>query len=381
MTHPQIPLCKPSLTEEDISAVSEVLRSGWLAHGEYNKKLEEAFCSLVGVPHAIAMNSCTSALEIALKASGIKGEVIVPSMTWVASANAVITSGATPVFCEVDPVTRNVTAETIAPHISLSTEAVMVVHFGGQPCAMDGIIDLCQRHGLLLIEDSAETIGATWKGAQAGSFGIGCFSFFPTKNITTGEGGILTCKDDKLADKARALIAHGISSTTFEREKQSRPWFRAAIMPGHNYRMPNPLAVLGYRQMKRLDSLNEKRIALARRYDKAFMDLAPVLRSPKVAEGANHVYQMYTVELTNGNRDQTVLALRDKGIGASVHFDPPVHLQPVYLDRGCSEGMLPVTETLASQLITLPIYPDMTTSDQDRVIQCVREITDTTSVD
>ncbi len=365
-----IPLCRPSISEDDIALVTDVLRSGWLAHGDYNHRFEIAFAELLGVSHAISMNSCTSALEVALKVAKIQGEVIVPSMTWVATANAVVTSGACPVFCDVDERTRNVTVETLEQCRTPRTEAVMPVHFGGQPCDMDSIEAFCAKHDLLLIEDSAETLGATWNGKQAGSFGVGCFSFFPTKNITTGEGGMLTCQDAKFAEDARALIAHGIRSTTFAREKVARPWLRAAELAGHNYRMPNPLAALGWSQLQRLEAMNAERVRLALRYNEMLAALNPVLKLPDVVPGATHVYQMYTVQVERALRDRLVNVLRQKGIGASVHFDPPVHLQPAY--REWHHTSLPVTEKLACELITLPLFPGMNERDQDRVVGAIK---------
>lgn len=370
----EVPLCRPSIDEDDIALMAEVVRSGWLAHGEYNHKFEHAFADYLGVKHAVAMNSCTSALEVALKVAGIGGEVIVPSMTWVATANCVLTTGGTPVFCEVDRATRNVTADTIREKLTPRTEAVIVVHYGGQPCAMDEIVDLCRSRNLFLVEDSAETLGATWKGRQAGSFGVGAFSFFPTKNITTGEGGMFTCNDDATADKVRALIAHGVASTTYAREKVERPWLRAASMPGHNFRMPNPLAVLGWRQMQRLDAMNGRRQALARRYAEKLAPLAPTVTLPHVQADATHVWQMYTVEVPAAMRDRFVMSLRAKGIGASVHFDPPVHLQPYYAERWPElVGALPVTERLANELVTLPMFPDMSHEEQDWVVAAIEE--------
>lgn len=366
-----VPLARPSITQEDIDAVVEVLHSKWLAHGEFNHRFEEIFAEMMDVPHAISMNSCTSALEAALLVAGIKGEVIIPSFTWVATANVVVLSGATPVFCEIDPATRNVTAERIAEKITPRTEAVICVHYGGQPCNMTEIVALCEKHGLFLIEDSAETIGATWEGKATGTFGVGCFSFFPTKNITTGEGGMLTCQDDDYAQKVRALIAHGIMSTTYAREKVQRPWLRAAETVGRNFRLPNPLAALGYQQMKRLPMFNERRQELARRYNEHLAHYAPIIQTPVVAQGATHVYQMYTILVPEYMRDKMILYLRDNDIGASVHFDPPVHVQPYYLSQGWKEGDLPITERLAREIITLPIYPDLTDDEQDWVIHCV----------
>ena len=369
----KVPLARPCIGMDEIEAVVEVLQSGWLAPGKYNRKFEEAFAELIGVPHAITMNSCTSALEVALKVAGIMGEVIVPSFTFVATANVVVTAGASPVFCDVDGATRNVTAELIEQRITPQTEAVIVVHYGGQPCRMDDIVRLCDGRSLLLIEDSAETIGATWRGRQAGSFGLGCFSFFPTKNITTGEGGMLTCRDDNFAREARAMIAHGITSTTLARERTERPWIRAAEMAGHNYRLSNILAAIGYHQLLRLEEMNNKRVALARRYDELLANLTPVVRTPAVAEGATHVYQMYTIEVSKDLRNPLLHYLRARGVGTSVHFDPPVHRQPFYLARGGARLELPATDRLANSLITLPLYPDMREEDQDYVVRCLRE--------
>jgi len=370
MTGDDIPLSRPSISQTEIDAVCEVMRSGWLSHGAYNGLFEAAFAESIGVPHAVSMNSCTSALEIALRVAGIGGEVVLPSFTWVASANAVVTSGATPVFCEVDRATRNVTADTVAATLTPRTEAVMVVHFGGQICAMEDIVELCSRRGLLLIEDSAETLGAHWRGRPAGSFGMGCFSFFPTKNITTGEGGMLTCRDAEFAQKARALISHGIASTTEQREMSDRPWWRAADFAGHNYRLSNILAAIGYHQLQRLAEMNGRRVALAARYDKALAKV-PQIRLPQVTDGATHVYQMYTVQTPGSIRDAIVAGLRQVGIGASVHFDPPVHLHPFYRTLGWREGQLPVTEDLARSVLSLPLFPDMSLPQQDRVIDAL----------
>lgn len=350
--------------------MASVLRSGWLAHGEFNHRFEADFARKIGVGHAISMNSCTSALEVALKVQGIRGEVIVPSFTWVATANAVVVTGGIPVFCEVDPASRNVTAATIAEKITPRTEAVIIVHYGGQPCAMHEIMALCKARNLFLIEDSAETLGATFDGRQAGSFAVGCFSFFPTKNITTGEGGMLTTNDGGFAARVRAMISHGVESSTFEREKVARPWLRAASNPGHNFRMPNPLAAIGAVQLGRLDEMNARRCRLADLYGIALKGLP--LKLPAVMQRATHVYQMYTIEVDQALRDDVVRALRHEGIGASVHFDPPVHLQPAYLSRGSREGDFPLTEGLARRIITLPIYPDMAEKDVERVADALR---------
>jgi perosamine synthetase len=369
--HRDVPLCRPRIGPNETKAVVEVLESGWLAHGPKNHELEEQFRALTGAPYAIAMNSCTSALQLAVEARGITGEVIVPSFTFVASANAVVTAGATPVLVDIDPVTRCADPEAIAAAVGPRTEAVMVVHYGGQMADMEPIAKTCERHGLALIEDSAETIGASYRGRPQGAFGDGCFSFFPTKNITTGEGGLLTTHDAELNRKARALMAHGIESTTLEREKAERPWLRAATYAGYNFRMSHLLATLGVEQMKRLEEFNAGRRRVAARY---LEELAgtPGLELPAIADGRTHVWQMFTVLVHERSRTELLKRLRSVGVGASVHFDPPVHRQPRYRDAKVGPGGLARTDFVAERIVTLPMDPGLTDADVDHVIAALR---------
>lgn len=369
-----IPLAIPLIGEEEEKAVLEVLRSGWLTHGPYNTKFEEEFAEYIGVRHAVSMNSCTSALEAALKAYDIKGEVIVPSFTFVASANSIVTSGAIPVFSDVDPATRNVTAAHIREVLTDATEAVMIVHYAGQCCPMDDIISLCEEKGLLLIEDSAENIGGTWKGAKAGSFGVGCYSFFPTKNMTTGEGGMLTLNDSEAFARAKELLGHGIPSKTMDREKQGLPWERSAVRAGHNYRLNNLLACIGYHQLHKLDAMNARRKEIAAMYDRGISEMKLPVKVPAVQDEAEHVYQMYTVEAAPEHRDQWVFALREQGVGASVHFAPPVHMQDFYRDNFPPRVPLPNSEYLAGALISLPIYPSMSDAEAEYVLEAMKKV-------
>ena len=354
-----------------MKAVQQVLESGWLAHGPKNHELEKQFQALTGAPYAIAMNSCTSALQLAVEARGITGEVIVPSFTFVASANAVVTAGATPVLVDIDPVTRCIDPEAIAAAVGPRTEAVMVVHYGGQLADMEPIAKTCEQRGLALIEDTAETIGATYRGRPQGAFGDGCFSFFPTKNITTGEGGLLTTHDAELHRKARALIGHGIESTTLEREKAERPWLRAATYAGYNFRMSHLLATLGVEQMKRLDEFTAGRCRVAARY---LEELAGEggLELPVVAEGRTHVWQMFTVIVREANRTELLAKLRSVGVGASVHFDPPVHQQPRYRDAKVGPTGLAHTDWVAEHIVTLPMDPGLGDADIDHVVGAMR---------
>lgn len=369
--HRDVPLCRPQIGPAESKAVLEVLESGWLAHGPKNRELEQQFQALTGAPYAIAMNSCTSALQLAVEARGIEGEVILPSFTFVASANAVVAAGATPVLVDIDPVTRCADPEAIAAAVTGRSEAVMVVHYGGQMADMEPIARTCERHGLALIEDSAETIGSFYRGRPQGSYGEGCFSFFPTKNVTTGEGGMLTTGDAELHRKARALIGHGIESTTLEREKAERPWLRAATFAGYNFRMSHLLATLGVVQMKRLEELNAGRRRVAARYLEELAGLDGLVL-PVTADGRTHVWQMFTVMLREADRSELLRKLRSVGVGASVHFDPPVHLQPRYRDARVGPGGLAHTEWVAEHIVTLPIDPALSDADVEHVVAALR---------
>ena len=372
-----IPLSRPCLDNAERDAVVRVLESGWLAHGPLNREFEEAFARLIGVEHAVSLNSCTSALHLAIEALGLDGEVVVPSFTFVASANAVFTAGATPVFADIDEATRNVDAQTIEAALTERTQAIMPVHFGGQACDMRAIVELANRRGLVVIEDAAETIGGTCDGQVAGSFGIaGCFSFFPTKNLTTGEGGMLVTDDDELAARVRSLSAHGISTHTVDREKAERPWYRAAELPGYNFRMSQVLAAIGVEQVGKLAAMNGRRRDHARFLDGALDGEVMVL--PVERPNRMHVYQMYTVQVDTGFRDAFVRELRDLGVAASVHFDPPVHVQPCYRERW--PGLrLPVTEKVSASIVTLPLYPHMTDAELETMAEtvnaCARRLT------
>lgn len=363
----KVPLCIPEMDEDEIRAAAEVIRSGWLAHGPKNREFEELFAKYIGVPHAVSLNSCAAALHLAVLAGGIRGEVILPSFTFVASANAVVTGGARCVFVDVDYDTCNINPEAAAAAVTARTEAIMPVHYGGQAADMERLAQIAGKRRLLLIEDSAEAIGAAQNGRRTGGWGIGCFSFYPTKNISTGEGGMLTTKDAALAGKVRAMSGHGIASTTLARQKQEKPWLRAASYAGCNFRMSNLTAALGVAQMGKLDKLNARRRRVAaqygRRLDRELFDL-PVERP-----GFLHVYQMYTIKLKGVDRAKFLARLCQKGIGASVHFDPPVHTQPYYAELGCAKLNLPVTMKLAETIVTLPMYPRMSDADVEYVAQ------------
>ena len=360
----KIPLCVPSINKKKYQILKKILKSKWLTHGKYNQLFEENFCKYLKVKYALSLNSCTSALELAIKANGLskKDEVIVPSFTWVASANAIINGGATPVFCDSNLDTRNTTAENIEKCITKKTKALMIVHYGGQSCEMDKILQLVKKYKLILIEDSAETIGSKWKKKMAGSFGIGCFSFFPTKNITTGEGGMITSNNKKFIDKCKLLIAHGIDKSTFQRENVHKPWIKISLLAGHNFRLSNLLAGIGYEQLKKINKLNSQRILVAKKYLKYLKDIPNILL-PTTSNFATHTYQTFSILVPKESREKLLIYLNSKGIGASVHFTPALHQQKLFKKYKRKDITLKNAEILSDRSISLPIYPDM--KDQD----------------
>ncbi len=368
-----IPLFRPSLGAAEVNAVRDVLRSGWVVYGPKNEELEQAISRMLGVRHCITVNSGASALYLALKALGVTGEVIIPSFTMSATAHAVVTAGARPVFAEVDLRTGNLDPRRIVERITRRTEAIMPVHFAGQPCDMGAIMRIARKRGLTVIEDSAECLGGKWQGRLAGTFGdAGCFSFWASKNITTGEGGAVVTNDSKLAQIVRSLASHGIMTSTRERERFTRPWQRDAIAAGHNLRMSNIAAAIGVEQTKKLVSFNRLRRARAaelRRLITGVANIEPLHTLPK----AYHVYQMFVVRVPAKIRDAFVLRLRERGVLASVHFDPPVHRQTFYRKQH-GRISLPATDALAGEVITLPLFPAMSRQDVRTVARRVREV-------
>lgn len=366
-----IPLSVADIGEEELRAVRETLLSGWLTSGPKNAEFEAAFCRATGVPHAASCNSGTSALFLAILGEGIRGEVIVPSFTFVASVNAVATAGATPRFADVDESDGMLSAATIEAAITPRTEAVMVVHYAGQPADMDPIAALCARRGLRLIEDSAETLGGTYRGRHPGAWATAGFSFFPTKNITTGEGGMVTTADAAVARRVRALVAHGIEKDLHERMKAAHPWERTALYPGYNLRMTNPAAALGLVQLAKLDRMNDRRRAVAARYAAGLADLP--LDLPSERPGRRHVYQMYCPRVREGG-DRTVLVeeLRRRGVEASVHWEPAVHEMPAYAHLGTTDADLPATARITDRVFSLPMFPGLTDAQVEAVIEACR---------
>ena len=367
----RVPLCKPEVGEEEIAAIREVFSEGSLSHGPKVGAFETAFAKLIGVKQAVAMNSWTSASFLVcsyIRERFGEGEVIIPSYTFVASANTVVSGGLTPVFAEVDWATHEVTVETLEPLVSARTRAIMVVHFAGRPCNMPAIMAFARARNLFVIEDSAECLGAAVGGRQAGAYATGIYSFYATKNITTGEGGMVTTDDTDLADWLRVRMAHGVRKGSYSRDGVSQGWYRNAIAAGHNFRLSNFQAAMGLVQLSKLDGMNRRRHEVARAYDQELAGIAGVER-PEVLPVGEHSFQMYAIKVPADKRDRVLIGLQEAGVGASVHFDPPVHWQTAYSSPPVS---LPVTEKLARSVITLPISSVQTPEQTRFVIDTLR---------
>ncbi len=370
----KVKLSKVTFSKNEFNLTKSVLKSGWLTHGNYNKKFENLFKKLTKTKYALTLNSCTSALELAIKCQNITKEVIVPSFTWVSSANAIITAGATPVFCDSDFNSRNVTLETIKPLVNKNTQALMVVHYGGQCCEMDEIQKYCKKKNIKIIEDSAETIGGTWKNKHPGYWGVGCFSFFPTKNITAAEGGMITCNSKKLYLKFKAMSAHGILTQSYDREKKKiLPWYKIAEVAGHNFRMSNILAAIGYAQLKKLKQLNNHRIKAAKRYNYLIKRYKIPVQVPFVAKHAKHVYQTFAINVSGSIRNELITFLRKKGVEASVHFTPVLHEQKYYKSKFPPRKKLVNATKLSKTLISLPMHSKIQIKEIDYVCYCLSQ--------
>ncbi|MDI6899573.1 MAG: DegT/DnrJ/EryC1/StrS family aminotransferase [Methanolinea sp.] len=360
-----IPVGKPSVAKEEENAVLRVLRSGMLAQGPETSAFEQEFARYCGTVHAVAVSSGTAALHATLHALGIgKGhEVIVPSFTFFATASAVCMCGARPRFGDIDPDTFNLSIGSVQDLLSSRTRAVIGVHLFGQPCDARPLREICDDEGIVFIEDAAQAHGAEYHGKRVGGLGIaGCFSFYPTKNMTTGEGGIVTTDDAGLARKVRVFINHG----------QEEKYVHTSI--GYNYRMTDIAAAIGREQLKKLDAFNRRRQETAAYYD-AHLPRDGIV-CPFTAPGVTHVYHQYVIRVTGGfrlTRDELAGYLRDRGIGTAVHYPVPLHRQPAFAAQA-RDARCPVAEECAATVLSLPVHPGVTGADRDRVCRTIAEV-------
>ncbi|GAC1663568.1 MAG: DegT/DnrJ/EryC1/StrS family aminotransferase [Candidatus Limnocylindrales bacterium] len=352
-----IPIARPDIGEEEITAVTDVLRSGMLAQGRRVKELEDGWSEFVGVKHTVAMGNGTLALMAIFAGIGLApgDEVITVSHTFAATANAILSTGATPVFVDIEPDTYLMDAKAIEKAITPRTRAICPVHLFGLVADMDMIGAIADRNGLTVVEDACQAHGATFRGRLAGSFGHGAFSLYATKNMTTAEGGFVTTNDDTFADWLRLYRNQGM---------RARYQFE---MLGFNFRMTDLAAAIGLAQLAKLPGNTVRRQAIAARYDAAFGELPIGL--PITPDGRTHVFHQYTIDV-GGARDAIVADLRDAGVGADIYYPIPVHRQAYIQERGLHAD-LPVTDRAAARTLALPMFPGLTDAEQDQVIAAV----------
>src|SRR5438132_3125568 len=371
-----VPITKPALGEDEARAPFESIRSGWVTQGPKVAEFEKAVASYVGAKHGVATTSCTTGLHLALAAAGIGAddEVIVPSFTFIASANAVLYTGATAVFCEIDPRTFNIDPNDVEKRITKKTKAIMPIDQIGLACDIDAINAIAKKHGLEVVEDAAQAIGEEYKGRKVGSNAHQTvFSFHPRKVITTGEGGMITTDDDELADRARKLRAHGMSVSDLERHKADRVIIEEYNELGFNYRMTDIQASIGLVQLSRLPELLKIRIAKAERYNRELPQIKG-LEVPYVPPYATHTYQSYCLRLTKDctlDRETLMTNLLRRGI-ATRRGVMASHLEKTYLDR-IGKVSLPVTEDATEHTMLIPLFAEMTDEQQSYVIDALRE--------
>ncbi|WEZ05328.1 DegT/DnrJ/EryC1/StrS family aminotransferase [Bacillus subtilis] len=376
-----LPYSLPLIGKEEIQEVTETLESGWLSKGPKVQQFEKEFAAFVGAKHAVAVNSCTAALFLALKAKGIGpgDEVITSPLTFSSTSNTIIHTGATPVFADIDQNTLNIDPVNLEAAVTPRTKAVVPVHFGGQSCDMDAILAIAQNHGLFVLEDAAHAVYTTYKQRMIGSIGDAtAFSFYATKNLATGEGGMLTTDDEELADKIRVLSLHGMSKAAWNRYSSNGSWYYEVESPGYKMNMFDLQAALGLHQLKRLDDMQKRREEIAGRYQTAFQQISGLI-TPFVHDDGRHAWHLYVLQVDDKKagvtRSEMITALKDKyNIGTSVHFIP-VHIHPYYQKQfGYKEADFPNAMNYYKRTLSLPLYPSMSDDDVDDVIEAVRDI-------
>jgi perosamine synthetase len=352
-----IPISHPLIGEEEKNAVLEVLGSGHLAQGQKVRDFENRFAEWCGAKHAVAANSGTSALHMALLAHGIGAgdEVITSPFSFVASANCALYVGARPVFADIEPDFFTLDPQSVAERVTSRTRAIIPVHLFGQPCDMGALQDVANEHDLLIIEDACQAHGARWHGHPIGSSGTCCYSFYPTKNMTTIEGGMLTTPDPQIAEKARLIRDHG------------SPQRYSHVILGYNFRMTEVEAAIGLVQLAKLDAWNTQRQANAR-FVTDHLSLVDGVSTPRVRAGATHVFHQYTIRVND--RDRRVETLRDAGVGVGVYYPVPIHQQPVYRDLGYVD-CLPNAEKACREVLSLPVHPALTQADLEYIVDIV----------
>jgi perosamine synthetase len=361
----KIPIAKPNFGMEEEEALKAVLESGILVQGERTRSFEKEFADYIGVKHAIAVTNGTVALDVILKTLnlGPGDEVITPAFSFISSANCILFQRAKPVFADINPRTFNIDPQSVAEKITPKTKAIISIHMFGQPAEMDALKEIAEDKGVALVEDAAQAHGAKYKGVNAGSLGdLACFSFYATKNITTGEGGMITTNDRELARKACLLINHG----------QSRKYHHDIL--GYNYRMTEFCAAVGLIQLRKLDEFNAKRYENAKLLTGGLCSFSG-LTPPYVMKDVKHVFHQYVVRVEDTypmDRDKLAAHLTKKGVGVAIHYPLPIYSQPLYLELGYEDTVCPITEEVCRRVLSLPVHPLVTSKDIEFILDVLK---------
>lgn len=374
-----IPFAVPMIGEEEIREVASALASGWLSRGPKTLRFEEHFARYVGSRYAIGLNSCTAGLHLAQLALGIGpgDEVITTPYTFIATANTILHCGAKPVFVDIDPLTMNIDPRRIEQAITPRTKAIIPVHYAGYPCDMDPILDIARRHGLKVVEDAAHAVHTQYKGRMIGSIADAtCFSFYATKNLTTGEGGMVTVQDEELADRIRVMSLHGMNKNAWNRYSEKGSWYYEVEFPGFKYNMTDVQAALGLVQLERLEEMQRRRGLYAAIYNEVLKHQeAAVL--PHDSPAHRHAWHLYVIRLRAGllriTREEFIERLKEAGIGTSVHFIPVPH-HPHYRRLGYRPDDYPHCREAYEGAVSLPLYPSMTAEQTEYAAGTVAEL-------
>ena len=376
-----IPFHRPSIGKEEMDAVQQVLASGWLTTGPVTMEFEKQFAAYVGCKHALAVTSCTAALQLALDAIGLKegDEVLVPSCTFTATAEVVTYFGARPVLCDSLPGGFNIDAADAERRVTSKTRAIIPVHLAGEPCDMDAIHAVAKRHNLHVIEDAAHTLPASYRGRQVGTISeLTAFSFYTTKTITTGEGGMLVTDDDSYAERIGLMRLHGIGRDAWKRYARAGSWFYEVREAGYKMNLPDLLSALGVEQLKKADKFWHQRREIAAYYQRELGKIEELELPPGDSKDVEHSWHLFILRLRSGllniNRDEFIEELKEAGIGTSVHFIP-LHRHPFYVrEFGYKPEDFPQADANYVRSLSIPIFPDMTMAQQRRVVDSVARV-------